>query len=53
MHCITYVLEKKDNRCCFEAYSKAVTFHTITSLLACQHLFKSSDDFLFLDVNAD
>ena len=63
MHCITYVLEKKDNRCCFEAYSKAVTFHTITSLwvvfslstlyFKLNFLCKSSDDFLFLDGNAD
>ena len=58
--------KKKENRCCFEAYSKAVTFHThelIWVLFSLSTLYfnlnflcessRSSDDRMFFDANVD
>ena len=64
MHCtIQEFKRKKENRCCFEAHSKAVTFHTITSLwnvfslstlyFKLNFLCESFDRFLFLDAHAN
>ena len=63
LHNLGVKKKKKENRCCFEAHSKAVTFHTITSLwnvfslstlyFKLNFLCESFDCFLFLDAHAN
>ena len=63
LHNLGVKKKKKENRCCFEADSKAVTFHTITSLwnvfslstlyFKLNFLCESFDRFLFLNVHAN
>ena len=63
LHNLGVKKKKGKNRCCFEAHSKAVTFHTITSLwvvfslstlyFKLNFLCESFDRFLFLDAHAN
>ena len=63
LHNLGVKKKKKENRCCFEAHSKAVTFHTITSLwnvfslstlyFKLNFLCESFDPFLFLNAHAN
>ena len=62
LHNLGVKKKKGKNRCCFEAHSKAVTFHTITSLwvvfslstlyFKLNFLCESFDRFLFLDAHS-
>ena len=63
LHNLGVKKKKGKHRCCFEAHSKAVTFHTITSLwvvfslstlyFKLNFLCESFDRFLFLDAHAN
>ena len=63
LHNLGVKKKKGKNRCCFEAHTKAVTFHTITSLwvvfslstlyFKLNFLCESFDRFLFLDAHAN
>ena len=63
LHNLGVKKKKKENHCCFEAHSKAVTFYTITSLwnvfslstlyFKLNFLCESFDRFLFLNVHAN
>ena len=63
LHNLGVKKKKKENRCCFEAHSKAVTFHTITSLwnvfslstlyFKLNFLCESFDRFLFLNAHTN